>query len=109
MSQFFNPQLKRKNEKDLKYRKFIESLPCMVPGCMECREGYVAAHHCRNLGGGGIGLKPSDFDAVPLCDKHHKSVHQKGWSVLNLDTEYLLICINRYLTEYIQILQGGVS
>ena len=58
-------------------------------------------HHCRHLGGGGTGLKPSDYQSVPLCHDHHDLVHQKGWSSLNLDMVYLLLMMNRYLTDYI--------
>ena len=40
-------------------------------GCIVCGQGAVA-HHIRYLGaGGGIGLKCSDFETIPLCPMHH--------------------------------------
>src|SRR5262245_3455377 len=44
-----------------KHREFVASLPCMVCG----RRGCHAAH--IRLGDGGMGLKPGDDRAVPLC------------------------------------------
>ncbi len=43
--------------------------------------GAVEAHHVRETvdgSGGGIGLKPDDSSAVPLCRFHHQTVHTSG-------------------------------
>jgi hypothetical protein len=52
------------------HRKFIESQPCVVPGCS--RPSVCA--HLRTAGNSGIGLKPHDQFTVPLCDTHHKEL-----------------------------------
>lgn len=36
------------------------------------------AHHVRTKMEGGMGLKSSDFCAIPLCHKHHFEYHSKG-------------------------------
>ena len=40
----------------------------------EC-EGPNHAHHVT---AGGMGMKCSDFDAVPLCARHHQILHDSG-------------------------------
>lgn len=40
--------------------------------------GDVVAHHVRLGQNGGTGIKPSDYRCLPLCDKHHKELHQHG-------------------------------
>jgi len=97
--------MKSKNERDAKYLSLIKGKPCIALRCSVSnrpgQDGLIAYHHVRELGGGGTGLKPSDYDCVPLCDYHHKLWHQKGMFALNLDMEYILKAINRYLIEYI--------
>ncbi len=46
--------------------------------CLVCKLGLKVrqttpthAHHCRALNGGMIGVRPSDYLAVPLCAEHH--------------------------------------
>lgn len=77
------------------YLAFIRSEPCMgICGESEhLRNGPnftgIEAAHCRILGGGGVGLKPSDFYAIPLCNRCHGMQHQKGertfWDFLRVD------------------------
>jgi hypothetical protein len=54
---------------------WIRSQPCCVPGC-----GLqpVEAHHVRTAANSGTGLKPSDWDTVPLCHIHHFALHARG-------------------------------
>lgn len=40
--------------------------------------GGMHAHHQRQSGGGGMGLKPDDTRTVPLCDAHHREFHKTG-------------------------------
>lgn len=54
----------------------VASCGCAVPGC---RLLPVHAHHDRRDGRGGMGMKPSDFFALPLCYYHHAEGHQHGW------------------------------
>ena len=57
------------------YLAWIRTLPCAV--CGETR-GIEASH----TGPHGIGQKSSDYSAIPLCDKHHRtasdSYHKLG-------------------------------
>ena len=52
------------------YLEYIATHPCCVIGCNAVP---VQAHHVYGKGMGGG--KSSDFDAVPVCQKHHDEVH----------------------------------
>ena len=41
-------------------------------------EGKIEAAHVRMGTDGGMGMKPSDCYAVPLCERHHRRQHQIG-------------------------------
>jgi hypothetical protein len=50
-------------------------------GCtcaIEKRGGKIEAAHVRTGTDGGIGLKPSDTYAIPLCAEAHREQHQIG-------------------------------
>jgi hypothetical protein len=56
--------------RDVKYLKFIRSLPCQ-----KCQSTYyVNCHHTET---GGMGLIGSDYSAIPLCRECHCGIHQK--------------------------------
>ena len=57
------------------HKEWIKLKPCTVPGC----PWATVAHHVRTAATAGTGMKPGDEWLVPLCDKHHKEGHQKGW------------------------------
>jgi len=60
---------KSKTERNPKYLVWIRKQPCCV-----CRRiGNIQAHHSS---GGGIGIKGSDLEAVPLCFACHRKVHE---------------------------------
>ena len=40
--------------------------------------GKVEAHHVRLGTDGGVGVKPSDHWAVPLCVTAHEALHHQG-------------------------------
>ncbi|KAA0888811.1 DUF968 domain-containing protein [Oryzomonas rubra] len=62
-------------ERDEVYLQFIRSLPCAKCG----RFGPSNAHHHPAAGHSSIGLKVSDYRAVPLCGcECHLRVHQIG-------------------------------
>jgi len=43
------------------------------------------AHHVRCLGGGGMGIKPSDYMCIPLTWEQHSKLHNMGeWSFYKL-------------------------
>lgn len=80
------------------YLEFIRKLPCIA--CST--EVGVQAAHVRASGDGGMGLKPSDYRAVPLCVRCHGDQHQRGeaafWRGLGADPNALII---RLITAYI--------
>ena len=64
------------------HKEWIEQQGCYAMYAA-CYPGYcsgpIVAHHVRTAANSGAGMKPSDEWLVPLCDKHHKEGHQKGW------------------------------
>lgn len=65
----------KKPTRDPIYLAFIRSLPCTIRGLSW---GIEAAH----TGPHGLGQKSSDYSAIPLCRKHHRtsndSLHKLG-------------------------------
>lgn len=51
---------------------------CACDGKGGC-EGRMEAHHVRENTGGGTGLRPPDWWTIPLCARHHKECHDRGW------------------------------
>ena len=41
-------------------------------------EGEIEAAHVRRGTDGGVGMKPSDCYALPLCSSHHRDQHSIG-------------------------------
>jgi hypothetical protein len=41
--------------------------------------GGIEAHHVRENGNAGAGMKPPDLDVVSLCSYHHAEGHRIGW------------------------------
>lgn len=62
-------------KRDDAHLQWIRSLPCCVPGCTEA----ASAHHVRSAANSGVGLKPRDANAVPVCHRHHMEGHSRGW------------------------------
>jgi hypothetical protein len=58
---------KKERIRDEKYKSYIRSLPCSVPGCPYASD----AAHIRSGLEGGTGLKPSDDLINPICRIHH--------------------------------------
>jgi hypothetical protein len=72
-------------------------------------EGDIVAHHVRCLGGGGMGLKPSDLMCVPLTPIEHERLHRIGektfWAEHSIDpkdelAKNMLIFLARYPVTY---------
>ena len=84
---YFRQCLKTGKIENPQYLAYIRTLPCAVPGCLR----KAVAAHVRNLKwGAGVGQKPWDYCAVPLCDgpfniSHHKILDKTGMA----DFEYL--------------------
>lgn len=59
--------------RDEAYLAFIRAHPCLKCG----RGAPVEAHH-EPMGRTGMGIKPPDYHAVPLCSACHQRRHQQG-------------------------------
>lgn len=51
------------HERNPRYLAYIRTLPCVT-----CGNAPSEAHH---TGPHGIGIKASDYTAIPLCTEHH--------------------------------------
>ena len=53
------------------YLDFVRTLPCAWCGNPESEP-----HHIIGIGLGGMALKADDIHTMPLCRKHHETVHR---------------------------------
>jgi hypothetical protein len=51
----------------------VASLPCIV-----CGRAPTRAHHIRFAQLRAMGSKPGDQWVVPLCNTHHRALHDSG-------------------------------
>lgn len=71
----FRPMWKVLRKRSDRYLEFIRGKPCIVCGSLSASH----PHHIRisdSGGGGGTALKPSDYQAIPLCSDCHRREHQ---------------------------------
>lgn len=66
--------IKQKTPKSPKYLKYVRTLPCVVTG-----KSPVEAHHLIGHHEGGMGMKSSDYYAIPLSPEIHRELHDHGW------------------------------
>ena len=75
------PDPKPHTDKDPAYIAWIRRQPCVITGRSPCE-----AHHTET---GGMGMKGSDYSAVPLFWTEHKRCHDVGeqtfWRIYDLD------------------------
>jgi hypothetical protein len=57
--------------------RWIRGHNCSCMGSGGC-DGKIEAAHVRSGTDGGMGVKPSDRYAIPLCGGHHREQHQIG-------------------------------
>lgn len=69
--------IKQKTPRDKKYLAFVKDQPCCICGWKPSRD-YSYLLHAHHTESGGMGIKGSDYSAVPLCFVHHDEIHQKG-------------------------------
>jgi len=83
------PMARHKRQPDprrrLQHLAFVRQLPCIACG----RAAPSEPAHVRTGTDGGVGAKPGDRYAVPLCTACHAKQHRIGeltfWSVLRID------------------------
>jgi hypothetical protein len=75
------PDLRRR----VQHLAFVRQLPCVACG----KAAPSEAAHVRTGTDGGVGVKPGDRYAVPLCTACHANQHRIGelsfWSALRID------------------------
>ena len=57
------------------HRAFLRRHQCCVNGCPGVP---IQVAHVRSAANSGIGIKPSDASAIPLCASHHTQQHSIG-------------------------------
>ena len=86
------PDPKPVTDKDPAYLRFIRKQPCVITGRTPCE-----AHHTQT---GGIGMKGSDYSALPLHHSEHQRCHQVGSETFwRYDVKQLII---DHLIKYIK-------
>lgn len=58
-----------------RHRKWLRSHCCVVMGC---NGEPIEVSHLRTAANSGVGIKPRDDSAVPMCVKHHRIYHNLG-------------------------------
>lgn len=66
------PQLRSRS-----HLKWVRGCNCSIAHRHTC-EGKIEAAHVRTGTDGGLGVKPSDTWAIPLCSMAHKEQHNIG-------------------------------
>jgi DNA recombination protein Rad52 len=65
--------LRPRRVRDKAHLRRVAQQPCVVCGRMPAQ-----AHHLKFLEPRGLGLRPSDSFAIPLCRLHHRALHDHG-------------------------------
>ena len=83
--------------RDDKYLAFIRGLTC----CVCDRPGPNEAHHTSKRTG-GMGMKGSDYRAVPYCAWHHLTRHNDGVETFEREyaideREIVISCLENYV------------
>lgn len=73
------------------YLEWIRTLRCVRRHWGPCH-----AHHQPGVGGGSVGMKVSDFRALPLCPVCHDAYHRHGRATFwgSTDFEELILQYN---------------
>jgi hypothetical protein len=81
-----------------KYLQFVREHACVF-----CATQYDihAHHHGSKRGGGGMGLKPCDLRAVPLCAKHHSEWHTRA-AVAPFDAEHTRLALDEAIIQLLR-------
>ena len=84
------------------YLEFIRTRPSTIS---QRADGAMVAHHVRCLGGGGMGLKPSDYFCLPLLAAEHFTLHNTGekryWDDFGVDPmKEILMNLLIYVASY---------
>ena len=69
----------KQNYKNKEHLSWVHEFPCSLRFKKDCF-GAVQAHHLLRPWDGvrGMGMKASDRNLVPLCQRHHIMLHKRG-------------------------------
>jgi len=67
------------------YHQWLRGRPCALAGA-DCK-GWIEAAHTPDPMSKAMGSKAADYNAIPLCEGHHKRHTDKGWSAIGLTRE----------------------
>jgi hypothetical protein len=81
-----------------KHLEFVRSQACVCSAAGDCY-GPIQAHHHRTASNSGIGMKPADTFALPLCMKHHAAGHKMGWKTFERKYRVDLAAEARFLAS----------
>ena len=90
---------KPKTERCFTYLAFIREQPCTICGYLP-RDGFkylMNAHHTET---GGMGIKGSDYSAIPLCFACHRKTHEQYGKRRPWTPDELAAIIKRLRSEY---------
>ena len=79
-------------ERNREYMDWVATKPCAV--CKRLAE----PHHEGKEANGGMGMKCSDYETVPLCRDHHQYRHLVGrrsfWEFWGIDPQVIITRLN---------------
>lgn len=90
--------------RDKKYRQWISEQPCVACGRIATDDMPNIPAHQRDIGDGGMGLKPGDNWLLPLCNDCHHEEHRGNksfWNARHWINRYqrIINLITRYYIE----------
>ena len=99
--------MRKRSRKSSPVRRSAAGENCAVclPGCQNSRETVVLAH-LRMFHGGGVGLKPSDAEAVFACAYCHDRIDGRVPWIRNAEGFDFWECIARALVRTHRILRA---
>lgn len=95
-----------KRQKSDKHLDFIRSLPCVICGNNTATEAAHIRFADRRAAKRqtGMGEKPDDIWALPLCGEHHREQHSMGerefWKVHERDPIFIALALHCAAGDY---------
>lgn len=91
---------KNKPVRDKKYLAWVRAQPC----CYCFIHGPNNPHHIIGVGNGRMGSKESDDQTIPLCNLHHRELHEstgknRTWWMMKQE-EWLNMTKKKWQREY---------
>lgn len=94
--------LKPKPIKDPAYLDFIRTKPCICCSAWWNFHGQTTPTEAAHVGDRGLGQKCSDREAIPLCERHHRTgplahhkLGKKFWAYHSLDRNAIIAQLNK--------------